>query len=87
MALLIGSSPANLQARPSPYSLINYVNERETNISMNSTINPDEISLGSQEEKEELEGKDPAGGQENDANVSAKEESKTPRAPMRYWKI
>lgn len=49
MALLIGApAPKRNNSNGSAYSLnksMNYINEREANISLNSTVNPDEISI------------------------------------------
>ena len=81
MALLIGSSPAQPLRRSSAYSLVNYVNERETNLSMNSTFNPDEISVNTEEEEEE-EGKGDVKVEE--ASGKGVEETQSSRAPMRY---
>ena len=82
MALLIGSSPAQPLRRSSAYSLVNYVNERETNLSMNSTFNPDEISVNTEEEEEEEEGKGDV--KEEEASGKGVEETQSSRAPMRY---
>ncbi|XP_023346155.1 lariat debranching enzyme [Eurytemora carolleeae] len=49
MALLVGSPKRCTPGVPAMY-LRNYVNEKETNLSMNSTFNPDEISLNEDEE-------------------------------------
>lgn len=87
MALLIGTSGSAHQPRPqaSAYTLLNYVNERETNLSMNSTFNPDEISDSTEEEEEEKEVVDKeAESQDGDAKDGNKEEeAKVSRAPMR----
>ena len=80
MALLIGSSPAQPLRRSSAYSLVNYVNERETNLSMNSTFNPDEISVNTEEEEEEGKGD----VKEEEASGKGVEETQSSRAPMRY---
>jgi len=50
MALLLGINPPP----PTSSRLTSYVNARETNISFNSTINPDEISINEGTEDEEV---------------------------------
>jgi len=44
MALLVGTCRSTNMAA-SAFKLSNYINEKETNISLNSTLNPDEISI------------------------------------------
>jgi hypothetical protein len=57
------------------------VNERESNLSMNSTFNPDEISINETLEEEEEEEKE----EERDSAIQAEkeEEKQNPRLPMR----
>ncbi len=77
--VLLGSSP---KAPPrGVYSLHNYVNERESNLSMNSTFNPDEISINETLEEEEEEEKE----EERDSEIQGEkeEEKQNPRLPMR----
>jgi hypothetical protein len=53
------------------------VNERESNLSMNSTFNPDEISINETLEEEEEEEK------EEEKEKEKEEEKQNPRLPMR----
>jgi hypothetical protein len=57
------------------------VNERESNLSMNSTFNPDEISINETLEEEEEEEKE----EERDSEIQGEkeEEKQNPRLPMR----
>jgi hypothetical protein len=60
------------------------VNERESNLSMNSTFNPDEISINETLDEEEEEEKE----EERDSAIQGEkeeeqEEKQNPRLPMR----
>ena len=76
---VLGSSP-KVPPR-GVYSLHNYVNERESNLSMNSTFNPDEISINETLDEEEEEEKE----EERDSAIQGEkeEEKQNPRLPLR----
>jgi hypothetical protein len=79
--VLLGSSP---KAPPrGVYSLHNYVNERESNLSMNSTFNPDEISINETLEEEEAEEKEEERDKDEGREKEEQEEKQNPRLPMR----
>ncbi len=78
---VLGSSP-KVPPR-GVYSLHNYVNERESNLSMNSTFNPDEISINETLEEEEEEEKEEERDSAIQGEKDEQEEKQNPRLPMR----
>jgi hypothetical protein len=59
------------------------VNERESNLSMNSTFNPDEISINETLEEEEAEEKEEERDKDEGREKEEQEEKQNPRLPMR----
>eukprot|EP00088_Acartia_fossae_P049504 TRINITY_DN5455_c1_g1_i9.p1 TRINITY_DN5455_c1_g1~~TRINITY_DN5455_c1_g1_i9.p1 ORF type:complete len:543 (-),score=132.16 TRINITY_DN5455_c1_g1_i9:340-1968(-) len=75
MALLVGAhTNTNFPNRTFSLTnkLANYINEKETNISLNSTLNPDEISIHEEANSEDEDGKNSA----LEDNVFSPEKSK-----------